>query len=320
MQKLHLLYLGTPDFSARLLEKIILDKELPLEVAGVVTQADKLVGKKKILTPSPVKETAKKYGLQVFETVPPDTSHVFDIALLYAYGKIIPADSLTAARYGFWNIHPSLLPCFRGPSPMVYPLILGEERTGVTLMKMDQEIDHGPIIDQVTYSVQPSERRSHLEEKLSDLGYELFKKNIQTLSEGTRETVQDHSKATFTRLIRRDDGYVSLATLVKSMGGETLAYEELPAIIREYLEKYSHGSNRHGHHLNYAVFHLFRGLFPWPGIWTKVFIDGTEKRLKIIDLHMEKDRLILDRVQLEGKNEVDFTTFNRAYLIFPGAQ
>ena len=99
------------------------------------------------------------------------------------------------------------------------------------------------------------------------------------------------------------------------MNGELLIYEDLPEILKEYLKK-QRDSKHSFHHLKFSIYNLYRGLFPWPGIFTFVIINDSEKRLKINSLHLDNERLVLDRVQLEGKNEVDFATFNRAYSLF----
>ncbi|MEK7097093.1 MAG: methionyl-tRNA formyltransferase, partial [Patescibacteria group bacterium] len=146
MKKIKLAYFGSPDFAADFLEKILLDKSLPVEVKLVVTQPDSPVGRKKILTPTPVKIIALKHNLKVLEIG--NFLGKLDLVLVYAYGDLIPKELLTLPRNGFWNIHPSLLPKYRGTSPIATPLINGDKITGVTIIKMDEEIDHGPIIAQ----------------------------------------------------------------------------------------------------------------------------------------------------------------------------
>ena len=156
--KINLAYFGTPDFSARLLEKVITTSDLPVDLKLAVTQPDKPVGRKQTLTPSPVKEVAKKYGIEVWDYNLKDQKlkskneessliknlkqKEIDLVLLYAYGEIIEQELLDTPRYGFWNIHPSLLPKYRGASPITYPIILGDAETGVTLMKMDEKLEH----------------------------------------------------------------------------------------------------------------------------------------------------------------------------------
>ncbi|MBI2641525.1 methionyl-tRNA formyltransferase [Candidatus Roizmanbacteria bacterium] len=322
MKKLSLAYFGTPYFSSLFLEKLINDKELPIELKYVVTQPDKPVGRKQIITASPVKVVAQNYGIKVLDSLrsleqyyssSQDEEKSIDIAFLYAYGGILPKKILEYPCYGFWNTHPSLLPKYRGASPTIYPLILGDKETGVTLIKLDEEIDHGPIIAQQKVEILPHECRPDLEVKLTNRAFELFKKTlISTDFNQLKLTEQDHAQATFTRQLEKSDGFIPLKTLKKSLNNEPLLYEELPTVIREYLEKTEDDSVKLGH----VIYNLYRGLYPWPGVWTKINIKGQNKRLKITDMTLEKNTLILKKVQLEGKKEVIFETFNRVYKIF----
>jgi methionyl-tRNA formyltransferase len=236
-----------------------------------------------------------------------------DLVLLFAFGQIIPKDLLNAPKLGFWNIHPSLLPKYRGPSPIAYPLILGEKETGVTIIKMDEKIDHGPIIAQEKLKIEDTDRRPDLEKKLTDLGFVMFKKLIiNTRPPMNRFIEQQHTKATYTRLLRKDDGFIPLTTLKKALSGQPLTKKDLPTIIKSYYQKNNLAIKQFG---NLAIYNLFRGLYPWPGIWT-ILPNG--KRLKIIDMKFEtpSSKIQLTKVQLEGKREVDFETFNQAYQVF----
>ena len=127
MNKLKTAYFGTPTFSARLLRQLLDDSSLPIAIKLVVTRPDKPVGRKQIRTPSPVKRLAMERGIEVEHTIKNTKSRIvdFDLAILFAYGRIIPKDLLEIPTLGFWNIHPSLLPLYRGPSPIAYPLLLG---------------------------------------------------------------------------------------------------------------------------------------------------------------------------------------------------
>lgn len=319
MKKLSLAYFGTPYFSARFLEKLLTDKEIPVEVKLVVTQPDKPVGRKQILTASPVKQIAKKYGIDIIEDlkklhVPHSTLQDLDTAFLFAYGRILPEKILDLPKYGFWNTHPSLLPKYRGASPVVYPLLLGDKQTGVTLIKLDEKIDHGPIIAQEKVDILPHERRPDLEIKLTDLAFGLFKSVILNSFQDLfrKRKPQNHKLATFTRLLKKDDGFIPLKILKKSLDNQPILYKELPAIVREYIEKTEDDSVKLGH----VIYNLYRGLHPWPGVWTNITIKGQKKRLKITEISLEKDTLLLNKVQLEGKKGVDFETFNKAYQIF----
>ncbi len=302
MKKLSIAYFGTPYFSARFLEKCLTDTTVNqlTEIKFIVTQPDKPVGRKQILAPSPVKQVAEKFQIPIpnFQTNSkfqiPNFKKI-DLALLFAYGQIIQKELLNIPRYGFWCIHPSLLPKYRGPSPIASPLILGDKETGVTLIQLDEKIDHGPIIAQDTLPIGPSDRRPDLEVKLTDLAFGIFKKLVikLTRSQGNelKFNEQDEQKATYTKMFEKKDGFIPFENLIRHMGGENSPE---------------------------TVYNLFRGLYPWPGVWTVIKISGKEKRLKITDLSLSPKpyTLIPIKVQLESKKEVDFETFKKAYATF----
>ena len=292
MTIMKLVYFGTPQFSADFLEKILTDPDLKdLEVTLVVTQPDKPVGRKQIITPSPVKVLAQSHGLQVITALPDPDSDPYralteaDVALVYAYGRIIPAHILALPKLGFWNIHPSLLPKYRGASPTAYPLLNGDTTTGVTLMQMDEKMDHGAIIAQEEYEIGPNEKRPDLERELTKMGFEMFKHVILTQSEaagknlGVPPAQQDHSQATFTKLLKKDDGFVELSDIYNALEGN--------------------GASIHN---------KFRAFFPWPGIWTLRPAQGKQQRMKITDCSLVEGKLVINKVQFEGKNEIVFDT------------
>lgn len=295
MKKIILAYFGTPDFSAQFLEKILKDKETPIEVTAIVTQPDKLVGRKQILTASPVKLTAQKHSTNLFDE-PFERSKVAhllsetDIALVFAFGEIIPKELLDKPKYGFWNIHPSLLPKYRGASPVAETLIGGEKETGVTIIQMDEKVDHGPIIVQEKTNILPQERRPELTKRLTDLAYDLFKNTIEEFIQQNYKvnlTEQDHSKATYTKLFAKNDGLIPLLDLKSKIVNQP---DDL--------------------------FNLFRGLYPWPGLWSQIKVKGKEQRLKITDVDLVDGKFTIKKVQLEGKKEVDFKQFQEAYGVF----
>ena len=299
MKKLWLAYFGSSYFSALFLEKLINDSELQkiIDLKLVVTQPDKPVGRKQILTPTPVKEMANKYHLPVLDKLEQySVEKNLDFGLVYAYGEIIPKKLLELPKYGFLNVHPSLLPKYRGTSPIAGPLIKGEKQTGVTIIKMDEKVDHGPVIAQEKYEILPTDKRPDLEIKLTELGYEMFRSvillTLRSTSEGgslTKDfsleaTPQNHSLATYTKKLTKQDGFIE--------------FENLKLEIKASSE---------------SLYNLFRGLFPWPGIWTTL---PNGKRLKITDLDLKDGKLLIKKVQMEGKKEVGFETFNSSYKFF----
>lgn len=322
MKKLSIAYFGTPYFSALFLEKVLTDTTINqlIEVKFVVTRLDKPVGRKQEIASSPVKQIAKKYTIPVIEDLTDLQNTTLlqkcDFAFLYAYGGIIPKDLLDKSRFGFFNTHPSLLPKYRGPSPIAFPLIFGDTETGVTLIKLDEEIDHGPILIQEKISILPHDRRPDLEIKLTDLAYKIFKQLIVLVSDSRMNELtyqeQNHENAISTRMLEKKDGFIPFPTLQKVLKNEAIAQNELPQIFENSKLKIENSAK--------IFFNLFRGLYPWPGMWTYVNIKGAKKRLKITDVDIIRDGrqeyLVIKKVQLEGKNEVDFKTFNEAYKIF----
>jgi methionyl-tRNA formyltransferase len=327
-------YFGSPDFSARFLEKLLTDEEIKksVEVKLVVTQPDKPVGRKQILTPTPVKQIALKIDNSLEIACPAKLAEQsgkncklkisqLDLALVYAYNQIIPKEYLVLTKYGFWCIHPSLLPKYRGPSPIATALINGDQETGVTIIKMDEKIDHGPIVAQEKTSITPTDLRPDLEKKLTDLGFEMFKKKVKELTslkvnelkkqKLTRQLVnpltlknQQHKLASYTKKLKKEDGFIAFDKLKNLMLPPTYSLQPTT------------------YNLLTTTYNLFRGLYPWPGLWT-ILPNG--KRLKITGLQLQPTTHNLQpthynlqptKVQLEGKKEVDFATFNRAYKVF----
>jgi methionyl-tRNA formyltransferase len=188
--------------------------------------------------------------------------------------------------------------------------MMGDRETGVTLMKMDVKMDHGPIIAQMKSSISPDENRKELTTRLTDMAFELFKTNLNNTNE-TIYQVQEHDHATVTSLFTKEDGFIPFPYIYAGVKGTSS--QELPQILRRYLGKYNHSLPDYPAE---TIHNLYRGLYEWPGIWTKVDIQGQEKRLKITVCSLDEKKLIIERVQLEGKNEVDFHTFQEAYKIF----
>lgn len=321
--KLRLAYFGSPDFSAHVLERII--KEIPdISVELVVTQPDRPVGRKHVLTPTPVKNMAQKHKILVFDKIgenhfecedilserirgaanklaaepcqseESDIEHHLsscDLALVFAYGQIIPDEILKLPKYGFWNIHPSLLPAFRGPSPLVFPILLGYPETGVTLMQMDKKMDHGPIIAQERLTIDPHVTHDLLLTNASDVGFNLFKKEINNLTLDTCSlSPQNDSFATYTKLLKREDGYIPYQALQKAQKNLPITINELPSLWQYYLNKNPNSNTSPDlHNSGKLIYDYYRALHPWPGIWTI----KDDKRMKIIEACLEADNFVI---------------------------
>ncbi len=204
------LFWGTPEFALPSLENIY---QGGLDLVGVVTNQDELVGRKQILTAPPVKQWAQKHKIPVYQPATLKDLKISDLpkADLYvvaAYGKIIPPAILAKPTYGVLNVHPSLLPRWRGPSPIQYTILAGDTETGVTIMKMDELMDHGQIVAQKKIKIGQT-AYPELHDRLAKLGAELLAETLPKYLAGQiKLTAQDDSKATFSKLLRRDDGRI----------------------------------------------------------------------------------------------------------------
>lgn len=236
MQKI--VFFGSSPFSCVVLEKIA-----PYCVA-VVTNPDKPAGRHLKLTPNPVKVMAEKLGISVQHSMSNIQLEPGTIGLVAAYGKIISQEILDKFNGQMYNIHPSLLPKYRGPSPLQQQILDGVVETGVTIIKMDDKMDHGPIIGTVHDTILPTDTTLTLGNRLFELGAKLFIDYLLTPN-SYRLVEQNHNSATYTKKFTKQDGFVK--------------YEELASRSQELERKK-------------------RAFSPWPGTWT---IDPMGKRLKL---------------------------------------
>ena len=189
-------FMGTPDFSVPVLETIIKDG---YEVVGVVTQPDRPVGRKRLLTPTPVKQKALEHGIPVFqpEKIREDYQTVLDwnpdLIITAAFGQIIPKVLLDAPKFGCINVHASLLPKYRGGAPIHQAIIDGEAETGVTIMYMDVKMDTGDMISKVVVPIGEKDHTGSMFEKLSEAGAKLLSQTLPELLAGRLvATPQNH--------------------------------------------------------------------------------------------------------------------------------
>ena len=292
---LKFVFFGTSELSVKVLDILLKNGYVP---DLVITVPDKPQGRKMIVTPSPVKVFAQAHNLKVDQpsslstyNLPPITYHLFIVA---SYGKIIPKSILDIPKFGTLNVHPSLLPKFRGPSPIQSFILSGEEKTGVTIMLMDEQVDHGQILLQKEFEtrstkheipnkfqIQNSENfklnANQLEEKLAELGGQMLVDVIPKWISGEIKAVeQDHSQATFTKKINKENGLVDLEK------------DSPENIYRKFL-----------------AFHS------WPGIYYFTKRDEKDIRVIITDMELENGQLKINKVKPEGKNEIDYENFTR---------
>ncbi|MDW0115784.1 methionyl-tRNA formyltransferase [Sporosarcina thermotolerans] len=253
-----IVFMGTPDFSVPVLT--MLHNE-GFEIAAVVTQPDRPVGRKRVLTPPPVKVEANRLGLTVLQPEKLRNSDELtelknmnpDLIVTAAYGQILPKDLLDVPRLGCINVHASLLPKYRGGAPIHQAVMDGEAETGVTIMYMVEKLDAGDIISQVRIPILEEDNTGILFEKLSTAGTQLLKETLPSIVAGTNDRIP------------QDEKYVTFA------GNITREQERID---------WSRGGNE--------IFNKVRGLYPWPGAYS-VFQDGNVKVWKAKKSEIDTD-------------------------------
>ena len=209
---MRIVFMGTPQAAVPALRQCLADGH---EVVAVWTQPDRPSGRGNKITPSPVKEFALSHGLNVFQParIKNDeakqlfASHDADVAVVVAYGKILPDEFLRAPRRGCINVHFSLLPLYRGAAPANWAIINGEKETGVTTMFIEPTLDTGPILLQDKTAIGETETAPELMERLAEMGAALLSETLSKLDEITPRPQRDQD-ATFAPILKKEDGLI----------------------------------------------------------------------------------------------------------------
>lgn len=304
-----IVFIGTSEFGEEALDMIIKDKQCNVKV--ILTQPDKKVGRKQLLTPSPIKCLAENRGIPVFQPENINSSEVKeqirelnpDYIVVIAYGQILDEELLGIAKIAPVNVHASLLPKYRGASPIQNAILAGDQVTGVTVQKMRKELDAGEILSQKTCVIDPHDTFETLQYKLAAISAPLLR---HTLVSPLHIEEQDEDRVSFCKKINKEDGKIEWEIMDAS-----------------------------------KIERLIRALKPWPGTYT-FFGD---KRMKILDAvvshHAEvpssrpgeviklthsnkiavacqKNFLILKKIQMEGKKEMEMDVFIKGSPDFLG--
>jgi methionyl-tRNA formyltransferase len=212
-----IVFMGTPDFSVPILRQIIADG---YEVIGVVTQPDRPVGRKKRLTPPPVKVEALTHGIPVFqpekirkqEELDKILALKPDLIVTAAFGQILPKELLDAPAFGCINVHASLLPELRGGAPIHYAIIQGKQKTGITIMYMTEKLDAGDILTKIEVPITEEDNLGTLHDKLSVAGAKLLSETLPRLLAGELTPIpQNEAEATFAPNIKREQEKINWA-------------------------------------------------------------------------------------------------------------
>ncbi|RME49212.1 MAG: methionyl-tRNA formyltransferase [Chloroflexi bacterium] len=300
---IRVVFMGTPAFAVPSLQQLIEDETF--DVVAVVTQPDRPAGRGRALLPSPVKRVALTHDIPIFQPEHlrnnPKMLQILrdlapDVVVVAAYGLILPASVLEVPPHGCVNVHASLLPRYRGAAPVAAAILNGDEETGITIMLMDEQMDHGPILAQRSLAIKPDDTRETLSERLAKLGAALLVETLpQWVSGHIEPQPQDHSAATYARMLKKEDGKIDWTRPAAYIARMTRAYD------------------------------------PWPGAYT--YLDGRLLKLlraRAIDFDVcnvqpgeviETDQglavaagdgaVLLERVQLAGKRAMDIDEFAR---------
>lgn len=328
MQHIKILFFGSTTDSALVLEKLFLFSigHLAFGITAVVTQPARPIGRKHIITPTPVALWAKEHNIPVLTFdhngekpwLFADESQVFDalqpfkadLLISASFGQKIPGQVIRAVPLGGLNVHPSLLPRWRGADPVPWAILSGDRQTGVTVVTLSDDFDSGTIIAQKKIPITDHDTTDPLRAKLFALGADLLISTLPSLSASKGMALKrspDHRKEPYARRLTRDDGFIPWEIIEKAMHGEDVPNTQRPKML-------SFGIG----HLGLAIDRLHRAFSPWPGIWTEIVtrdtkkvIRKTKKRLKILSLHVSPVtyHVSLDSVQLEGKKPVSYQQF-----------
>jgi methionyl-tRNA formyltransferase len=233
---MRLVFLGTPAFAVPTLDAVAREHEVVL----VVAQPDKPAGRGMKLQMPPVAARAKELGLPLLQPARVRDEAFLDelrrlapdAGVVVAYGKILPAAMLEIPTHGFLNVHASILPRWRGAAPIQRAIEVGDPETGVTIMRIDEELDHGPMLATVKTPVSDDERTPQLAERLSMIGGAAMARVLRDLEKGMAiETPQDHARATLAPKIEKEEGLVTMREPAKTIYDRFRAFDPWPGVF-----------------------------------------------------------------------------------------
>ncbi|MFC1802174.1 methionyl-tRNA formyltransferase [Patescibacteria group bacterium] len=286
IRKTNIAFFGTPKFSVQVLDELQKSGIIP---KVIITAPDKPKGRKLIVTPPPTKVWAEKNNIEIIQPQKLDSDFYqklkdtdCDLFIIAAYGKIIPNNILDIPKYKTLNIHPSLLPKYRGATPIQSAILSGDNETGMTIIQLDEEMDHGPILAQEIIDISDIPHISELSEKLARLGANILAEIIPSWIAGElKPKGQEHDLATFTKKIKTTDAEINL--------------NKNP--LENFRKIQSYGDN------------------PKPYFFIKNK-NNPDKKIRVIikEADYKDGELILKKLIPEGKKEMDYKTLTNNFL------
>jgi len=272
-------FFGTPEFAAIALEELIYAGMPPVLV---VCNPDQPSGRKKIITSPPTKVLAEENGISVWQPEKLDIDNArekfseSEFAIVLTYANIIPKEVIEIFPRGIIGTHFSVLPKYRGPSPVQSAILKGDKKIAITFSLMDEKLDHGPILAQKGVEIGENENRGEIDDRLAKLSADMLVTMIPKFMAGEIIPIeQDHSQATYTKKFSTEDTYIDPEDLKSALGGDKSKAIEILRKIRAFN--------------------------PEPGTYTFM----NDKRTKLLEASIDGDKLVLKRIHKEGKTPVD---------------
>lgn len=237
---MNIVFFGTPDFARDFLEALHQDEQI--NICAVVAQPDKPVGRKQLLTPPATKVFAEENNIPVLQPEKLKDPVVLeelekfnaDVFVIVAYGKIIPQNILDIPKLGNVNVHPSKLPKYRGPSPLQAVIEAGDKETAISIMLIDDKMDHGPLLAQKTLLLDEQETPETLRTKVVKIGAPLLVSTLKDFIAGKIIAQdQDHEKATFCKLLEKENGQIDWQKTAEQIERQVRAYDPWPGTYTE---------------------------------------------------------------------------------------
>lgn len=319
-----IIFIGTPEFGAIILEKL---SQTPFKPILVVTSPDKPRGRKQILTPTPVKVVAQNHNISILQSkkvinigdriakIKPD------LIIVAAFGQILSKEILKIPKHGSLNIHPSLLPKYRGPSPIRYAILEGEEKTGVTIILMDEKMDHGPVLKQRILKLKRDETFEDLTKKLADLGATAL---LNTIPFWRKRTIQprpqDEREATYTKIFTREDGEINWRKSAEKIEQEIRAFYPWPGSYTFWRRIGKWGKKSETLRIKILKAKVLKS----SGILYPIgkTIAGPDNKFYVqcggLPFRRPRDFLLIEKLQLEGKKPISSEEFLRGHPDFIG--
>jgi len=300
-----IIFFGTPSFAIPTLKRLLQETD---EVVAVVTQPDREKGRGRKVVPSPVKEFALQHNLPIFQPKKVKDESFYenlrtlqpDLIIVVAYGQILPKSILDIPRHGAINVHASLLPKYRGASPIAWAILKGEKKTGVTTIKMDEGMDTGDILLQKEIILGERETFETLHDRLALLGEEVLMETLERMERGDLTPIpQDHSEATFAPPFKKEDGRIDWKKEAGEIDRQIRALNPWPGTYTEWkgrLLKIFSGEVRQGISKGEA------GRVVWVGA-------------DFIEVETGNGSLLIKEVQLEGKRRMSVKEFLSGHSI-----